>query len=55
MQFFGQVVKHAITNDKKKYAVVEIENKINLNYRLFVPGTDLLIGQRIKVTLEVQK
>jgi hypothetical protein len=52
MEFIGKVVKHTQTQDQKNYSVIEFENKLNLNYRIFIPGWRLDIGTKVKLTIE---
>lgn len=53
MKFFGKVKSLNSTSQGLKYAVIEIENSVHLNYRLFVPGESFVIGNEICVEISV--
>lgn len=52
-RFPGVVTRINLANDGLKYCVIEIENSVHLNYRLFIPGEGYKVGQRVFVTVEV--
>jgi len=49
---FGHITTITETTDGKKYGVLKIKNPENLNFRFFVAGENLVMGQKYKVTLE---
>ena len=51
MKFIGIVTKIVRTADGNKYSVVEIKNKINVNYRLFIPE-EFRISEKLMITVE---
>jgi hypothetical protein len=50
-EFRGTVTKYATTNDGNRYSIVEIQNRLNLNSRLFIPGLPLALGKNVHVTV----
>jgi hypothetical protein len=48
----GTVVKHNLDSRNRPYTVIEMKNEMNLNYRVFVPGQDFKLGDKIRVSLE---
>lgn len=55
MKFKGLVSKVTRTSDGHPYAVIEIENTLNLNYRLFIPGADFQVRQHVTIHIETEK
>lgn len=55
MKFRGLVAKVTKTSDGHQYAVIEIENSINLNYRLFVPTGEFKTRQHVTVYIETEQ
>ena len=53
--FIGRVASHNETGDRVKYSVVEVRNKSDLNFRVFVPGHDLPVGSPVDVTVSLKK
>jgi len=51
-EYNGLVVRHNLDSGNHPYTVIEVKNKLNLNYRVFVPDLDFKIGDKVKVFVE---
>ena len=60
VEFEGMVVSHNIDSGKHPYAVIEVTNSLHLNYRIFIPSTDLTtrslfrIRDKVKIIVETK-
>lgn len=54
-EFEGVVIKYKLDSNNRTYTVIEVKNKANLNYRVFLPGKEFSLEERVAVIIETKR